>query len=65
MEVRGDKTDQRCGQIPIEFFCCSRHGQGRRQCKVLAILELLRDDVHANLVIVDVGDGQQEGALRR
>src|ERR1035437_5774035 len=24
LEVRGDKVDQRCGQIPIEFVSCSR-----------------------------------------
>ena len=63
MQVRRDEVDEGRRQIPVKLVCRTSYGQRRRQRGVLAILQLLRDDVHANLVIFDVGDGQQDGAL--
>uniref|UniRef100_E6PXN9 Uncharacterized protein n=1 Tax=mine drainage metagenome TaxID=410659 RepID=E6PXN9_9ZZZZ len=63
LQVRGNEVDESRRQIPVKLICRTSYGQRRRQRGVLAILQLLRDDVHANLVIVDVGDGQQDGAL--
>ena len=63
--MRTDKVDQRRGQVVVKLVRRSGHGERRRQRSVLAILELLRDDVYANLIIFDVGDGPVAALLPR
>jgi hypothetical protein len=63
LQMRGDEADDRRGQISVQLLCCPGDSQRRSQRFVLTILELLGDDVDADLVFFEMGDGQQDSAL--
>jgi len=53
-----DQADDRRGQLSIEFFGSAGHTEGSGEGVVVAVLELLRHDVHANLICIDKCDRQ-------
>jgi hypothetical protein len=61
--MAGDIAHHRRWQLRIEFFGGSSHTQGCDQSIVIAVGELLRHNVDAELVGFDQGDGQQDSAL--
>ncbi len=48
---------------PVKLFGGAGEFEGRSQCGVLSLFQLLRDDVDTDLIVFEVGYGQQNCAL--
>jgi hypothetical protein len=62
-DVAGDEMEQGLGKLFVEIFNRAGDTDRRRQSVVLTIGDLLRDDVHAKLVVFDVAHGEQDTTM--
>jgi hypothetical protein len=63
LEVGGDEINDGRWQIPVKLFGRTGEFEGRCQRGILSILQLLRNDVDADLIVFEASPTRRVGSV--